>query len=143
MSLSTGNISKIRAGTLRAARFRRQAHEQVLLHRQARKDLAALRHVADAEARPLVGRERCDVPPSKVMLPERTGTQADQALEQRGLADAVAPEHGRAGALGNLEAHVAQDVAAAVVLVEFEIFSMVSACAGRAVDTTARSFTPR
>ena len=43
-----GTARTDRAGIARAARLRGEAHAQVLLDRQAREDLAALRHVADA-----------------------------------------------------------------------------------------------
>jgi hypothetical protein len=41
-----------------------------------------------------------------------------EAAQQRRLADAVAAEQRRALARGHVERHVAQDVAAAVILVE-------------------------
>ena len=44
--------------------------------------------------------------------------QAHQAFEQRRLADSVAAEQRRTRAMRQLEAHVAQRLAAAVVLVE-------------------------
>jgi hypothetical protein len=56
--------------------------------------------------------------PSQVMLPLLDGHQAHEAFEQRGFADAVAAEQDGDFAGGGGEAHVTQDVGAAVVLVD-------------------------
>ncbi len=56
--------------------------------------------------------------PSSVMRPALHRHHAHQALEQRRLADTVAAEHHGDFAQAGLEGHAAQDVAAAVVLVE-------------------------
>ena len=126
---STGNISKMQFRNPRAALLRRQAHLQVLLDRQPRKDVAPLRHIADAQ-RSARGRAAArDAPAVEGDLARADRQQAHQAPEQRRLADAVAAEQRRARARGaTSNAHVAQDVAAAVVLVEFrESFSIASA----------------
>ena len=46
-----------------------RGHAQILQHRQRRKDLAPLRHVADAEARAPIGRQRRHVPILEAHLP--------------------------------------------------------------------------
>ena len=56
--------------------------------------------------------------PSSAMLPAGRRNQAHDGLDGRGLADAVAAEHGRDAALGQLEVDALQDVAGAVVRVE-------------------------
>src|SRR5688572_8148458 len=95
-----------------------RAHQQVLFHREAREDLAPLRHVAQAGARTLVGFRLHQV---ELVEPDAAAArrhEAHQGLEQRGLAHTVATEQRGHLARRKLEAHVAQDVAAAVVLVE-------------------------
>ena len=71
------------------------AHRQVLLDRQAREDLAALRHVADAAAARAGAASARDVLAVEHDAPRADRQQAHQALEQRRLAHAVAPEHAR------------------------------------------------
>ena len=96
----------------------RQAHAQVLFHRQARKDLATLRHKAYAQARTLVGREFVDRLAIKFDAAGLDGHQAHHGLEQRRLAHAIAAQdHCDLADLG-LQAYIAQDVRAAVVLVD-------------------------
>ena len=57
MSFSTGNSAKTSSGMLRSSRLqRREAGLEVLLDRQQREDLAALRHVGDAAPGALVRR---------------------------------------------------------------------------------------
>jgi hypothetical protein len=102
----------------RATGARGQAHAQVVFHRQAAEDLAALRHVADAGAHAFVGRGLGDVGAAQHHAPGLHRHHAHQALQQRGLAHAVAAQHHGDLAHARLEAHVAQDVAAAVVLVQ-------------------------
>ena len=101
-----------------AGRLVRQAHAQVLFHREPAEDLAALRHEADAGARALVRRRILDGLAVELDAAGLDGHQAHQRLEQRGLADAVAPQQHRDLAAMRLQAHVAQDVRAAVVLVD-------------------------
>src|SRR5688572_25657522 len=95
-----------------------RAHQQVLFHREAREDLAPLRHVAQAGARTLVGFRLHQVELVEPDVAAARGHEAHQGLEQRGLAHAVATEQRGHLARRKLEAHVAQDVAAAVVLIE-------------------------
>ena len=101
-----------------AALLRGEAHLQVLVDGEPRKDLAALRHVADAEAARAYGGSAAMFAFVEADVARAHRQQPHQALEQRRLADAVAAEQRRALAGGHLERHVAQDVAAAVVLVE-------------------------
>jgi hypothetical protein len=95
-----------------------QAHAQVLLHREAGEDLAALRHEAHAGARALVGRPAVDRLAVELDAAALDGHQAHDRLQQRGLAHAVAPEQHADLAERGREADVAQDVRAAVVLVD-------------------------
>jgi hypothetical protein len=115
---STGNISKIRSGTGVPPGQVGQPHQQILLHGQARKDLASLRHVADAGLDPLVRRGTRQVAAGKLDAAALRRQQTHQRLEQRRLADAVAAENRRHLARLGGEAEVAQDVAAAVILVQ-------------------------
>src|SRR6476620_11960362 len=73
---------------------------QILLDRQQRKNLAALRHEADAGPRALVRFEAGDVVPLKGDRTARYRVLPDHRAQQRGLADAVAAEH--AGDLARL-----------------------------------------
>ena len=103
-----------------------QAHQQVVAHRQPAEDLAALRHVADAGAHPVVRRRARDVLAGQRDAAALHGDAAHQAFQQRRLADAVAAEHD--GDLADLrfERAVAQDMAAAIELVEGFDFQHVS-----------------
>src|SRR5258706_8987902 len=101
-----------------AARLRREAHQQVLLDRQARKYVPALRHVPHSYAHSLVGLVAGDV-----LLIEKNPAasgrdHAHQRFQQRRLADAIAAEERGHLAWRHLEREVAQDVAAAVVLIQ-------------------------
>ena len=102
----------------RAAGLVGQAHAQVLVHRQPAEDLAALRHVAHALAHALVGRVLVERVAVERDAAGADGDHAHQALQQRGLAHAVAAQDHRHLAGLRLEADVAQDVRAAVVLVD-------------------------
>ena len=92
----------------------RLRHLQVFQHRQAAENLAALRHVADAEPGDAVRRPARGVLAEDLdrALPRRR--QADQAAHGRGLAGAVAAEHGDDLAFVHLERDAMQDVALAV-----------------------------
>src|SRR5262245_16967559 len=68
---------------------------EILLHGQQRKYLAALRHEADAFSRALVGLQTGDVAAVEYDRARRNRILADHGPQQRGLADAVAPEHAR------------------------------------------------
>src|SRR5260221_493119 len=82
---------------------------EVLLHGQRGKDLAALRHVADAEAVALVNWQRVDLVSHRADLAGVEGGVPHDGGEQRGLADAVASEDRERAAFGNLERDVFQD----------------------------------
>ncbi|MNP20069.1 hypothetical protein D3C76_1126290 [compost metagenome] len=97
----------------------RQAHQQVFFHRQPPENLPALGHVGDAGMHPLVWLERSDgfaFPVHRTFLGRQ---QAHQAFEQGGLAHAVAPQQAGHFADLGVERQAAQDVATAVVLVQF------------------------
>ena len=79
---------------------RPEAGLEIFLHRQQRKDLAALRHEADAAPRALVGFQPGDVVAVERDRAARNRVLADHRAQQRGLADAVAAEH--AGHLARL-----------------------------------------
>ncbi|MNN37171.1 hypothetical protein D3C81_1511060 [compost metagenome] len=96
----------------------RQAHQQVLLDAQAREDLAALGHVGDAGVHPLVRLECGDRLAFPVHAAFAGGQQAHQAAQQGGLADAVTAEQAGDFTDPGLEGQAAQDVTAAVVLVQ-------------------------
>ncbi len=95
-----------------------QADAQVFLDRQLRKNLAPLRHVADAEPRALLGRQLEQIGAVERDAAGRRRQQAHDALEQRGLAHAVAAHQARARARGHGEIDIPQRVAAAVELIE-------------------------
>ena len=103
---------------LRRPRSVGQAHRQIFLDRQAGEDLAPLRNVADTAADPLVRRLHADVDAVEVDAARAHGHDAHQAFQQRRLANAVAAEHDRDLAHRRFERDAAQDVRAAVVLVE-------------------------
>ena len=102
----------------RAAGLVGQAHAQVLVHRQAAEDLAPLRHVAQPQAHALVAGELVQRLAVQRDAAGADGHHAHQALQQRGLAHAVAAQDHRHLALLRLEGDIAQDVRAAVVLVD-------------------------
>ena len=116
---STGKRSKIRGGTLRAP-FRRTPRptSQILFDGELRKDLAALRHVADAETRARFGRLRAKIAAVEPDFTRRRRQQSHDAFEQRGLAHSVAAHQAGAGSRRHVEVDVPQRVAAAVKLVE-------------------------
>ena len=110
----------MRSGSRAPARLRREPHQQVLLDGEAREDLASLRHVADARRARALGTGRArDVAPAE-LAPSRSrdGTRPMSVSQQRGLADAVAAEQRASRGPAAPRSEVAQDVAAAVVLVE-------------------------
>ena len=86
---------------------------QVLVHRQARPDPAALRHVADAEAVDLV---RLQPEISRAVEADRAAArplQAGDGVAQRGLAHAVAADDGE-DAASSVEVDTLQGMAFAV-----------------------------
>ena len=106
---------------------------EVLAHGEARQDAAALRHVADAGLGPLVRWATLAMStPSRRMRPGDAVHQAQMAAQQRGLADAVAAEHGRGTRLADLKDDVLQRAAVAVEGVDVAASSsMANASASR------------
>ncbi|MDT4866896.1 hypothetical protein FQZ97_1017790 [compost metagenome] len=102
----------------RAALFGGQPHLQVFLDREAAKNLAALRHETHAQPGPLVGCGLGDRDAVERDAAALDGHQPHERFQQRGLAHPVATQHHRDLTQLGLQAHVAQDVAAAVVLVD-------------------------
>jgi len=76
--------------SLRGPVARTHSHLKVLSHRQARKHLAALRHVAQAPARAVVRGKRGDVASDQHDAAAAPLRAADDQFEQGALADAVA-----------------------------------------------------
>ena len=97
---------------------RRVAGLEILLDGEQRKDVAALRHIGDAAARPLIGPQRRDI---GAFPPDRAGRHrmlADERAQQAGLADAVAAEHaGHLAGLG-VQRDGAQRLGGAVIKVD-------------------------
>ncbi len=91
------------------------AQDQILLDRERLEDLAALRHIGDAEIADL---ERPQ--PDELALPEADGSRADRNVahdraEQGRLAHAVATHQGDDLALRYVQRECAQDLAAGLV----------------------------
>jgi len=101
----------------RAAGLGGQAHLQVLGHREATENLAALGHIAQPQAHPLIRLLVVDGAPIQLDVATLDGHQAHQAFEQRGLAHAVAAQDDGDLAHLGLEAQTPKDVRAAVVLI--------------------------
>src|SRR6266849_815579 len=72
------------------ARLRHRGH--VLFHRQRAKDIALLRHPADAGPRPLVRPHPGDILPAEGDGSSEAARDPDNRIDQRGLAGAVAPQ---------------------------------------------------
>ena len=90
------------------------AEVQVLRHRHAGEQPAALRHVADAATRHVGRREAGDVLPLEDDAAGGGGNEAGDGLEQGGFAGTVAAEQGDDLALAHVERGVVEDVALAV-----------------------------
>jgi len=105
-------------GNPRLAVLGGKPHLEILLHREAREDLPSLRHEADAGARAVLGVGAGQVEVAELHAAGLCGEDAHQCAQQRGLADPVASQQARDLSVGHVEREVAQDVAAAVVLVE-------------------------
>ena len=71
-------------------RLRHRGH--VLFHGERAEDVALLRHPADPGPRALVGAQRGDVGAAERQRPAEAAGDADDGVDQRGLAGAVAPE---------------------------------------------------
>ena len=91
---------------------------QILFHGELRKDLPPLRHVADAQPGPLLGRTLDQVVPSKVMPPELAGCSPMMHLSSVVLPMPLRPIRHMREPGGDGEIHIPQRVAAAVKLVE-------------------------
>ncbi len=92
-----------------------QADAQVLEHREVREDAAALRHVADSEARHLPGLHAREVHPVELDRARAAPREAHDGAQRGGLAHAVAAEKGHRFAGADLERYAAQDVQLSVV----------------------------
>src|SRR5262245_46024617 len=88
---------------------------EVLPHRQRRKNPAPLRNEAYPELMDPVCRQTRDVGPVEHNATGPRGREANQRTAQRGLAYAVAPEHGRYGPLVGAEGDPLQHMTLAVV----------------------------
>ena len=95
-----------------------RTHQDVLANGEIRDDLAALRHIGDAGAGTQVGRLAADLGVVETDIAGHAVGEAHQGLEQRGLAGAVAAEHGGDLPFRHVKANVMQDVAAVVVTVD-------------------------
>ena len=98
----------------------------VFFHRQAPEDLPALRHVGNPGMHPLVRFERGDGLAFPLHVAFLDGQQAHQALEQGGFADAVSAQQARDLTDADGKRQPAQDVAAAVELMQF--FNLQHVC---------------
>jgi hypothetical protein len=102
----------------RAAGLVGQAHAQVLLDREPREDLAALRHEADAGAGALVRRGVLDRLAVELDAADLIGTRPMSDLSSVVLPTPLRPRMTVTLPQLRLHAHVPQDVRAAVVLVD-------------------------
>src|SRR4030095_10421404 len=105
-------------GNWRVRRSRGESQSKILEDGKARKNLAALRYIAEPKARALMRRQRSHVGTVEVDRARARRKQSGEALQQRRLADAIAAQDCRDGAGWSLERDVAQRMAAAVVLIE-------------------------
>jgi len=101
-----------------AGRLVGQTHRQVFLHREPREDFAALGHEADTGAGALIRRGILNRLAVQLDAAGLDRHQAHQAFEQRRFADPIAPQNDRDLAQRGLQTHIAQDVRAAVILVD-------------------------
>ena len=108
--LEHGEVFKDFAG--HAARLRRisqHADLKVFQHGELRKNLAPLRHVAHARASPNVRRSARQVAAIKQHLPRTRPQEPHHALEQRGLAHAIAAHEANDPAGLDLQVHVTEN----------------------------------
>src|SRR4029079_14286694 len=98
-------------------RPRTRRHDEVLAHREIRKDAAALRHVGDARARYAMRRlvRRIAAADMDASLPG--AHEAQEGAQKRGLAHAVAAHQADRLAAPDRKADAVQDVVRAVVRV--------------------------
>ena len=87
---------------------------QVLPHRERRKDVPILRHVAEAQARDAIAGQAGDILALERMLPVRLYLAHDR-LDGGRAADAVAAEQAHHLAGLDIEVHALEDVTFAVV----------------------------
>ena len=87
-------------------RLRHRGH--VFFHRQRAEDVALLRHPADAGMRALVRPQAGDVAAVETDAAADVAGDADDRIDQRGLAHAVAAEQRQRLALGEAEADIRQ-----------------------------------
>ena len=77
----------------------------VFFHRQRTEDIALLRHPADPRPRPLVRAHRRNVQSAERQGAAEAAGDADDRIDQRGLAGAVAPEQRQHLAFGQRQRH--------------------------------------
>src|SRR3989344_898813 len=107
----------------------------LLAAREAAKNLAALGHVAHAQAHALIRLLAVDRVAVELDVAVLDRHQAHEALEQRGLAHAIATEHDGDLADPGLEAQASQDVRAAGVLIDaFNLQHVVLSSSAAQVD---------
>ena len=125
LSRPAGRLQQLpqRAGTRRGRRRSPRGHRaltrscttlQVLGDGQLREHLVALRHVADPGAGTLVGGQLGDVAAVEQHRARPHGEHAHHRVQQRGLADAVAPHQAHEVVVGDLERDAEQHLGAAV-----------------------------
>ena len=76
-----------------AARQTGKSGLQILGHRQERKDIPALRHIADAPGGQLMRRDPADRLPVEMIVATRAVMHPGDRLEQAGLAHAIGAHH--------------------------------------------------
>ena len=94
-------------------------HLQVFAHRQALEDAAPFGHIGNALLGDLVGARLAAVIATHQHAAMARTHHAQHALDERGLAHAVAPHQGNALAFADMEVDAVQDVAGTVVGVDF------------------------
>ena len=100
------------------ARLRPCRDGEMLVHRQRREDSSPLRDENDARCPDVVRSEGGDVSALEHDVSRRRWSEADQGSTQRRLPDAVPPDDGGDSASVDLQVHVVQHVAVAVVRIE-------------------------
>ncbi len=80
----------------------------VFFHRQRTEDIALLRHPADPGPRPLVRPHRRDIEPAERDRAAKTPGDADDRIDQRGLAGAVAAQQRQHLAFAERQRHARQ-----------------------------------
>ena len=95
-----------------------RAHGEVFGDRERRKDLAALRDLADAEVADAVARPARDVAAAKHDAPARRAVHARDGADERGLAGAVRADDGDDLAFRDLERDAIERLRVAVEHIE-------------------------